>query len=40
MVIGVIKTSDDFKDKLSGTPLRALKILTFKKSVNTKPFKD
>ena len=35
MVIGVIKTSDEFEDKHSGTPLRALKTLTFKKPVNT-----
>ena len=35
MVIGVIKTLDEFKDKHSGTPLRALKTLTFKKPVNT-----
>ena len=34
MVIGVIKTSDDFKYKHSGTPLRALKTFTFKKPVN------
>jgi len=35
MVIGVITTSDEFEDKHSGTPLRALKTFTFKKPGNT-----
>jgi len=35
MLIGLIKTSDEFKDEHSGIPLRALKTLTSKKLVNT-----
>ena len=35
MVIGDIKTSDEFEDMHSGTPLRALKTFTFKMPVNT-----
>ena len=34
-LIGLIKTSDEFEDGPSGTPLRALKTLTSKKLVNT-----
>ena len=35
MLIGLIKTSDEFEDEPSGTSLRALKTLTSKKLVNT-----
>ena len=35
MLICLIKTFDEFKDRQGGTPLRALKTLTSKKLVNT-----
>ena len=35
MVIDVLKTSDEFEDKHSGTTLMALKTLTFKTPMNT-----
>jgi len=35
MLIGLMKTMDEFKDWPSGRPLRALKTLTSKKLVNT-----
>jgi len=35
MLIGLMKTMDEFEDWPSGRPLRALKTLTSKKLVNT-----
>ena len=35
MLIGLMKTMDEFEDWHSGRPLRALKTLTSKKLVNT-----
>ena len=39
ILIGLIKTLE-FEDEHSGTILRALKTLTLKKLVNTKPYKE
>ena len=38
MLIGLIKTLDDFDDHGSGTAVRACKSLTMKKLVNTLTF--
>jgi len=35
MLIGLMKTLDEFENGRSGTPLRAIKTLTSKKLVNT-----